>query len=417
MSPIEHARRCAAVLSVLPLLMLVACRRDAGQGSATVQAPSEPAGGSAATPAAGAVEELAGRLIVMAADDAAMRNRALQLDAATGEWRELWATSPQGNVTNWTPAPGGGAVAYRIIQRSSPEDAIEALVVRDLAAGAPARILAVVDASRNRLAGFGWAPDGASIGFGVQALAAEDGGKAAGWSLRAATLEDQPAALDEAPDVASTRLLWQAEEPPDQPLALNLEAFDPGRGRAAVSQLATDSGIIASLRLIDLRAGRALTALPVTIAGLSPAAGPGALALPEGAPLADSLRLLDLASGQARALYRSPTGGSLGRPLWSADGRRLAAAGYPDAAGDGDTEILVLDPAASAGTAPLRFALPGAASAPLAFSPDGRWLLVQAGAADEAFGARPTLLPLAGGAPRAAPFTVPAGSWAISWLP
>lgn len=414
MSPLPPSRRAAGLL-LLPLLVLAACRREAGQGAAPVQAPSEPAGGSAAAPGAGAAANLAGRLIVMAADDAAMRNHALQLDPASGEWRELWTTSPQGNVTNWTPAPGGDAVAYRIIQRSSPEDAIEALVVRDLASGATARVLAVVDASRNRLAGFGWAPDGASIGFGLQGLAAENSGKAAGWSLRAATLGDPAAGPDAAPDLEATRLLWQAEDPPDQPLALNLEAFDPGRGRAVVSQLATDSGIIASLRLVDLAAGRVSSSLSVTIAGLSPAAAPGTLALPEGAPLADRLRLLDLAGGQARELYRSPAGGSLGRPLWSADGRRLAIAGYPGAAGG--TEVLVLDPAASAGAAPLRFALPGGASAPLAFSPDGRWLLAQAGGADEAFGARPTLIPLAGGRPEAAPFTLPAGSWAVSWLP
>ena len=129
----------------------------------------------------------AGRWVVMATDAAGQRNRALQLDPASGEWRDLWVTSPLGNVTDWSPAPDGRSVAYRIIQRSSPTDAIEALVVRDLAPGAPARVLTVVDASKERLAGFGWAPDGSSLGFGLQALAPEGSGKGAGWSLRSAS--------------------------------------------------------------------------------------------------------------------------------------------------------------------------------------------------------------------------------------
>ncbi|HRA19579.1 MAG TPA: hypothetical protein PLZ56_03980 [Anaerolineae bacterium] len=362
----------------------------------------------------------AGRWVVMATDAAGQRNRALQLDPASGEWRELWVTSPLGNVTDWSPAPDGRSVAYRIIQRSSPTDAIEALVVRDLAPGAPARVLTVVDASKERLAGFGWAPDGSSLGFGLQALAPEGSGKGAGWSLRSVTTAGggKPSEdVSNPADAPEAQILWQAEAPPDQPLALVLAAYDPERGRAVVSQLAADSGIIASLRLIDLLERRESTTLSVTIAGLAPVAGVGTLALPEGAPLADRLLLLDLASGESRERLRWPPGGSLGRPLWSADGRLLAIAGYTDDADGGETAILVLDPAATDAAPDRRWFVPGGGGAPLAFSPDSRWLLTQAGAADEAFGSRLMLLPLAGGDPLVAPLTVPPGSWALSWLP
>ena len=192
-----------------------------------------------------------------------------------------------------------------------------------------------------------------------------------------------------------------------------LAAYDPERGRAVVSQLAADSGIIASLRLIDLLERRESTTLSVTIAGLAPVAGVGTLALPEGAPLADRLLLLDLASGESRERLRWPPGGSLGRPLWSADGRLLAIAGYTDDADGGETAILVLDPAATDAAPDRRWFVPGG-GAPLAFSPDSRWLLTQAGAADEAFGSRLMLLPLAGGDPLVAPLTVPPGTTAAS---
>lgn len=361
--------------------------------------------------------ELPGRLVVMAIDTAGQRNLALQLDASSGEWQLLWTTSAMGNVTDWSPAPDGKRVVYRIIQRSSPTDAVEALVVRELAAGAPARVLTVVDASKERLAGFVWAPDGSSVGFGLQALSSAGSGKGAGWSLRAVSPGDLGNGSSGTPETAAAEVLWQASSPPDQPLSLVLAAYDPQRGRAVVSQLAADSGIIASLRLIDLVDRRELTALPVTIAGLTPAPGPGGLALPEGAPLADRLRLLDLPTGTVRERFRMPAGGSLGRPLWSADGRRLALAGHPDGADSGHTAILVLDPASTAAAPDLRFDIPGGGGAPLAFSPDARWLLAQAGGDGEAFGSRLTLLPLAGGDPVSASFAVPPDSWALSWLP
>ena len=178
--------------------------------------------------------ELPGRLVVMAIDTAGQRNLALQLDASSGEWQLLWTTSAMGNVTDWSPAPDGKRVVYRIIQRSSPTDAVEALVVRELAAGAPARVLTVVDASKERLAGFVWAPDGSSVGFGLQALSSAGSGKGAGWSLHAVSPGDLGNGSSGTPETAAAEVLWQASSPPDQPLSLVLAAYDPQRGRAVV---------------------------------------------------------------------------------------------------------------------------------------------------------------------------------------
>ncbi len=419
-------RRSTTLALVAGLLIATAaCRRVNGPAAPPPEAPGETAAGGAALAPGPLPEALAaGRLVVMAQDLAAERNQAQELDPGTGAWRPLWATSTLGNVADWRPAPDGRRVVYRIIQRSSPEDAVEALILRDLRPEAPARTLVVVDAGHARLAGFAWAPEGDRVAFGLQELpGGSDGGAGdpGGWSLRSVVVDAVGAPAGDGSGAAGTAtggrlgtLLWRAPAAPDRPLELALEAYDPARSRAAVSELAADSGIVASLRLIDLAQGAELAAVPVTLAGLAPAAGPGRLALAEGAPLADHLRLLDLADGGLRELLRPPTGATLGRPLWSADGRRLALALYPVGVAAA-TEILVLDPDRDSPTA--RFTLPGSNAAPLAFSPDGRWLLAQPGEADEAFGARLVLLPAEGGEPSPARVTLPAGAWALSWLP
>lgn len=433
---IRQIARFAAALAcaALAALPLAACRAP-GPTPSLPPPPGEAAvrGTGDQEPGAMPLAAVPGRLLAMALDEAGQRNQALQLDPATGRWRVLWATSALGNVSDLRTAPDGRSAVYRIIQRSSPEDAVEALILRDLSTDAQPRTLAVVDAGQARLAGFAWAPDGASIAFGLQELAADGGGSGAAWSLREVLIAGSDAAARGVPTRSAAgagalrgassagRLLWQAPEAPDQPLALALEAYDPGQGRAVISALAADSGIVAALQRIDLSAERLIDSVPVTLAGLAPAAGPGGLlALAEGAPLAEQLRLLSLAGDAApRELFRAAAGASLGRPLWSADGR-LALAVYPGTAAgaaDADAQILLFDPAGAEGAPVARFTVPGSLAAPLAFSPDGRWLLAQGGGPEEAFGSRLLLLPLAGGEPLPAPFAAPAGSWALSWLP
>lgn len=439
--PVPPTRRlapafAALVLAALAALTLAGCRRP-GPTPASAPLPGKASVREAREFDAATLDALSGRLVVLTLDEEGQRNRAMELDRATGRWRELWATSSMGNVSDWRPSPDGRSAVYRIIQRSSAEDAVEALVLRGLGSAAQPRTLVVVDASRARLAGFAWAPDGGHIAYGLQELPASSGTGAA-WSLREVAIAAVDGSALAPPgegggaadggasgapgDPNGGRLLWQAPQAPDQPLALALEAYDPARGRAVVSALAADSGIVAALRRIDLAAGQVIDSVPVTLAGLAPAVGPGGLlALAEGAPLAEQLRLLGLAEGLApRELFRAPAGASLGRPLWSADGRRLTLPVYPDAAADAaepDSLILVFDPGGSQPEPVARFTVPGSLAAPLAFSPDGRWLLAQAGGPEEAFGARLLLLPSEGGAPLPAPFAAPPGSWALSWLP
>ena len=388
----------------------------------TAGADTEGAAGSGAPAAALDPSTLAGTLVALTASPAGVSNRASRFDLVDGRRETLWVTADGANVSDWTLSPSRDKVAYRAIQRAPGEPAIadEQLVVQALRPEAVPRIVASADTALARLAGFAWSPEGSSLAYGRQtgglpgqepALAA----RPAVWALHAVAVGG------EAGPTVDERVLWQSQAvSPDRPLSLL--AWDPESGRAALLEQAADSGMLAGVQLIDTRSGTLLTQLETRAESQAWAETRTAptgrlLLLAEAGESEAHLHRIDLAAGRLSDLPLAE-GSQARRLLWDAAGARAAWTEAPLPSGaDGAQIALGIGWAdiAAAGE-PRRLPIEGQDAAPLAFSPDGRFLLV--GETDDSFSPGWTRLvvhALDTGARGTLSWTLPEDSWAVYW--
>lgn len=455
-------RPLSTLLSLLPLLALIACRSasvDVPPPAPALDAPDDaapppgtrsagPAGGpgpraveGALAPAAGATLAAAGwpgRWIAVSVVPGVTHNDVAALDLGAGTMAPLWSTREGGNISDWTPAPAGDRIAFRTILRlGSTVEALESITVQDLAPGSVPVDVTATDTRQARLAGFVWAPAGDAIAYGLTVGRGIDPAdvRPERWELRVVGVPPRgaPAALG-APTPAAPIGDVLAEIPidPAERVDLALLAYDPASGRAAVAETARDSGLTGALRLVDTATG-AVERLP-TGAGRDLAAPS-----PDGRRLAlatageDGWRVesVDLATGGRVTLANLPAGAVAAQPVWSPDGRWLA---WPEVRGVfGDpaarTTLRVIparDPGAAGAAA---FDLDGAMR-PIAFAPGGGALLtgpvdpavpdalaVPGDPAATAPASGLTILDLPGGTPRAVPWRPSVDTWWLGWVP
>lgn len=344
-----------------------------------------------------------------------------------------------GNISDWTPAPAGNRIAFRTILRlGSTVEALESITVQDLAPDSVPVDVTATDTRQARLAGFVWSPAGDAVAYGLTVGRGIDPAdvRPERWELRVVGVPPLGApAAPGAPTPAAPIGDVLAEIPidPAERVDLTLLAYDPANGRAAVAEIARDSGLTGALRLVDTATG-AVTRLP-TGAGrdlAAPSPDGRRLALATAGEGGWRVESLDLATGGRVTLANLPAGAVAAQPVWSPDGRWLA---WPEVRGvSGDpaarTTLRVI-PASDSGAAGAgAFDLDGAMR-PIAFAPGGGALLVGpvdpavpdalAGAGDPAATPLPAsglaILDLPGGTPRAAPWRPSVDTWWLGWVP
>ncbi len=369
--------------------------------------------------------ELPGGLVAISAAPEGVSNQAARYEIADGAVRPLWVTDEGANISDWRLSPAGDRVVYRVIQRAPGEPAVadEKLLVQALEAGAEPRLLASADTARSRLAGFVWSPDGSSLAYGKQtggfpSTEAEGARRSPTWELRAV------AATDEGRPSVDDRLLWQIEDERLRREISSLVAWTPGSDRAALLELAADSGSVLGLRQIDTASGE--EAGRIALEGgmqtwVEATASPDGqhLLLAEADQQAGRVRLLELAGeSEAEGLTLDEPGGQALHLLWDRAGDKAAWARVPLAgsgSGEDPREIGWLQVDAPTRTSSL--AIEGGDAQPLAFSPDGRYLLV--GEREDAFGtswSRLVVHDLQGGGRATLDWTLPQDTWAVFWV-
>jgi len=369
---------------------------------------------------------LSGWLLAVTASPAGVSNRSNRFEIADGQRETLWVTADGANVTDWSLAPDRSRVAYRVIQRAPGEPAIadEQLVTRGLEADDPAYVVASTDTATARLAGFAWSPDGSSLAFGKQVgglpgADVEARGQAPVWELWAG------AASAEGGPMVTDRLLWRAEADILGSNPLTLLTWDPDSGRAAILEQAADSGVAMSIWLIDTRSGELAERIETDgqpIGWAETAASPNGqqLLLAETGETRAHLHWIGLLDGDRQDL---PLGDRLQATSlrWDGLGEQAAWTQKPlgPSSGEIDAErenlaIIVTDFAGHGGAK--TFTTRGQESSALAFSPDGRFLLV--GERDDAFDlgwSRLAVYEIATGARNTLDWTLPADTWAVFW--
>jgi Tol biopolymer transport system component len=378
--------------------------------------------GSAARAGGSAAEEpgkLEGFLITLSATPAGIQNRAMRHDLATGERESLWTTEQGANISDWSPSPDRRRVAYRSILRSTPTEAVESLIVRDLEVGAEQLVVASADTSISRFAGFVWSPDGSSLAYGRQlggllGAAETDAGAGVGmdpvWELHVVR------AAKPSGGSADDRVIWQEEGDSESLSGLSLVAWDPAGATAAVRKVATDSGIIERLVLIDTAASEVRD--NVSLGGVAMEA----LASPDGRwvalPVLDgdraSIRLLELSTGGLHEIGESVAKGQVGALLWSPDSAWLAWAEDDTPAPEPGSRIHI---ASLASMAPTRMeSLPALGARPLAFSQEGGWLLAGESGETGMGWVRYPAYSTDGEAETKPVWDPPPDSWAVYWM-
>jgi hypothetical protein len=219
------------------------------------------------------------------------------------------------------------------------------------------------------------------------------------------------------------RLLWRAEGEALGPNPLSLVAWDPAGGRAALLEQAADSGVTLGVRLVDTRAGEELERVetdggPESWSELAPSPEGRHLLLAEAGETEAHLHLIELSLGSVRTL--SPAAPGEGRQarqlLWDGQGRGAAWSRVPlagAAAEETSIGLLTLDE----GESTRSLAIQGGDAAALAFSPDGRFLLV--GEREDPFGlgwSRLVIHELDTGARAELGWTLPEDSWVVYWV-
>jgi hypothetical protein len=431
-SPEPSSARTSAtqngLAGVALLLALASCRQTTALPDKPEPAAPTPAAPTSAAPSS---EALPGRIVAIAAMASGDRNQVVAIDPASGATEPLWTTPEGGNASDWSPAPDGRQVAYRLIQRSSPLEAVEAIVVRELAPEAAPIIVAGLDTSTARLAGFVWAPDGrriaylkrrgALLGAGAPTSSEETLGAPApgdAWELHVVEWAEREAGTG--PVVPDDRVIWQSPitEPASDEVAL--VGWDPAGERAALAEVAGDSGITKTVLLIDPVSGEDVERHDINLppASIAPSPDGRRLALPEleaNLPLLPSpprLRLLELATGEITDLTTPAGFAAPGDVVWAPDASWLAWQEYP---ADGSASSVRVAPAA--GDRPgFVVRLDGASAQPLAFAPDASALLVGVAAPAGGPPERLAIVQVPGGERTDLPWTAPADAWGMSWL-
>ena len=424
--PRAFSRRGALLVGLFAAGLLVACRAEAplggpegdGSGLAGDVAPAGAGDGAgvAGEPLAPAFEgALAGRIVVIAADDAIddPTNVAWAFDPERGEGRRLWRTE-EPEVLEWRAAPVGAAAAYRESWHAEPKT--EALAARGLAEEAEADYLVLLDAEIARLAGHVWAPGGDALAYGRQlgAPAAFAGGEAlSGWELRALSVGGSRMTSD-----SNDRVLWRVPEETLAGWSPRLLAWDPAAGRALLSATPIDGAFAQELWSVPLGGGgleRIVPETPAREVRSAPAGEAVAWLDVDGV-----LRLLDAADGAERAAWPalgSVADGFATRVLWSTDGRWLAWTVFGAEAEGGERSRVWLAEATAPDRPPWEVRLANASAQALAFGPEGS-LLLGAGppGADELLAALvvdPTLDHVAA---FELGWSLPRGTWDVAWI-
>lgn len=386
----RSTRAFAPLATAAVALGVAACAGRSGP----VPAPIDPAGGDGAPVGRAAVE---GRLVTVAARGDG--NEVAILDLASGASEVVWTTGPE--IADWHVAPTGERAAYRAAIRFPR--AAESLEVRELAAGASPRVVATVDPEVERIAGHAFAEDGAALLYASQAV--EPSGAAALW-LAGARPGDEKAPDGDRP-YRSLPLDARVGPLP----ALSLVAWSSHSGRAILREDAPDGGPVLGASFFAEPVAGPQHRSPAPAADAALAAAPDAAAvawLPrDGGPVVvdDGTGPREVAPGD---------GGWPALPLFDRTGTVLAWQVNPD--GGGPAWVRVAD-VRGGGAEARTLRQDGESLQPLAFSPDGAWLLLGAGppealdptrllAADLATG---TLAPLA--------WPPPEGLWGADWVP
>jgi dipeptidyl aminopeptidase/acylaminoacyl peptidase len=412
---------------LIGLMLLPAACRSARNGETEVPKEATPpaevldtqkveADARAGGGGSGAPSDLGGYLITLSATPAGIQNRAMRHDLTTGERETLWTTEQGANISDWSPSPDRQRVAYRSILRSTPTEAVESLIVRDLEVGAEALVVAAADTSISRFAGFVWSPDGSSLAYGRQF-----GG------LLGAAETDAGAQLDPVWELhvvraakpnggsADDRVIWQQQGDSERLSGLALVAWHPDSATAAIQRVATDSGIIEGFTLVDTDMGVVRDSVaPGGLASESLASPDGRwLALPDADGPRTSVRLLELSTGRLREIGEPVAQAQVGALLWSPDSSWLAWAEDDTPAPEPGSRIHIASLKSMAQTR-MDF-LPALGARPLAFSPDGAWLLAGESGEMGMGWVRYPIYSTEGEAETEPTWDPPPDSWAVYW--
>lgn len=447
----SHLRLGALLIAGGLLIGLGACSpkrdadeagRDSGPAPAASDRSRESAGGSSAQGEADLLSldhseapaldpaTLPGQLIAIAASQSGVSNRASSFELLDGRRETLWVTEEGGNVSDWSPSPDRRRVAYRMIQRApgEPTVATESILVQSLEANAEAIELAQTDTALARLAGFAWSPKGDSLAYGRQigglaGAGPESSTAIPSWELRTV--------LAEAPNASSIndRVVWRLEGAAVGPNNLSLAAWDPASERAALVELAGDSGMPGGVRIIDLDRGEEVARIPSSGSALHSLPSPDGrlLALSTNTASGHEMQLIELASAETWALASAPGRSSIQDPIWSPDDRWLSwdlrgrsEAPESGAAGSAQLERYGLRLLATAKGGSVRKLAASQADSwpiPLAFSPSGRHLLFgEVDAEDDIVWDRLIVVDLETGARAVLGWQLPLYTWSVYWL-
>lgn len=211
-----------------------------------------------------------GRIVAVAAvDDAdrphnvALAVRPFDADAGEPDFTALWEADSE--ISDWLPSPDGRRTMYREVWHYVPKT--EALVVRDLTAGAAPRYAVMGEPELSRLSGQVWSPDGTSIAYGVQAgdvVAFSGAGGTRRWEMRAVTLTGAPSPTASAAPTSTLsvapnadRRLFALDGPSLGTDVYTLLAWSPGASRAALLEAPGGGGTGSSaVRIYDTTDGR-----------------------------------------------------------------------------------------------------------------------------------------------------------------
>ena len=262
-----------------------------------------------------------GRLLSISAAEVGIQTRAMLSDLEDASRHSLWTTASGANTADWRLSPDAKQLAYRQILRSSPREAIESLVVRNLAAGAAAEMVAAADTATTRLAGYAWSSDASALAYGrqvgglIKEQSSPDIGIPPIWELHVAT-------AGAASGISiQDRVVWSLEGDEVVDASLRVESWSDRADRIIVAVSDQDSGQRTRLLLIDTQEGE--LAQDIDIAGFS-----GDIAAsPDGRWLAicgtGQLRLLRLPSGEILDLEDPNPEAFLDHPIWKPSSQGL----------------------------------------------------------------------------------------------